>query len=216
MMKSLTLPLMTNLAGVSAFSTLAGFNFDDLHSLASEVVFPVQTHTANVRIAEPGADLQDVDGLVCTRPGVLIGVRTADCLPLLMADIDAGVIAAVHCGWRGTVAGIALNALSLMIEAGAAPGRIHAAMGPCICPDCFEVGPEVADLFPPSTVHSPQSGVHSFVDLAAAVSLQLRSAGVSDITLPPACSKTSPQLYSVRRQGRTLLPRTLTTIMLCR
>ncbi|MCM1309988.1 MAG: polyphenol oxidase family protein [Bacteroides sp.] len=208
---------MTDLSGVSAFSTRAGFEFAELFGVAQEVVFPVQTHTATVRIAEPGADLQDVDGLVCTRPGVIIGVRTADCLPLLMADVEAGITAAVHCGWRGTVAGIVSNAIALMQQCGADPKRIHAAMGPCICPNCFEVGPEVAALFPTRAVHFPPRNSAAttprpHIDLSTAVALQLHEAGVSDIALPPACSKQSADLYSVRRQGRDLKDRTLTVI----
>ncbi len=213
----LTLELMTNIAGVRAFSTRAGFEFESLRNLASEIVFPIQTHTAEVRVVTPNVDLQNVDGLVCTRPGVLIGVRTADCLPLLMADPHAGVIAAIHCGWRGTVAGIAQRAVEVMKECGADPARIHAAMGPCICPDCFEVGEDVAALFPAEACIPPlASGLKPHIDLAKAVSLQLQQAGVSDIALPPACSKHSADFYSVRRQGRDLTARTLTALALQR
>lgn len=210
------LELMTHIAGVRAFSTRAGFDFERLRDIAPEVVFPVQTHTAEVRVVNDGdVDLQDVDGVVCTRPGVLIGVRTADCLPLLMADTHAGVIAAVHCGWRGTVAGIALRAVEVMEKCGARPERIHAAMGPCICPDCFEVGDEVANLFPHETILKPHASPKPHIDLSKAVSLQLQQTGVRDIALPPACSKHSSGFYSVRRQGRDLTARTLSVISLC-
>lgn len=226
------LKLFNAITGVSAFSTLAGFNVctyagasdvrADLLALEKftgisreRMYFPVQTHSAEVRVVAPGVDLDGVDGVVCTEPGVLIGVHTADCLPLLMADLEAGVIAAVHCGWRGTVAGIARNAVEVMARCGARPERIRAGMGPCICPDCFEVGEEVACRFPDEAV-ARRRGASPHVDLPRAVSLQLQHAGVSDIALPPACSKHSPSLYSVRRQGRSLSSRTLTALALRR
>lgn len=228
------LPLMTELTGVSAMSTLAGFNIcryagaedaaaleADMRELEaatgidrSRMYLPVQTHSAEVRVVAPGVDLQGVDGVVAVGQDVLIGVHTADCLPLLMVDVEARVTAAVHCGWRGTVAGIALNALRVMESVGADCGRIRAAMGPCICSDCFEVGEEVAALFPEDVVSRPGAESKPRVDLAAAVALQLRQAGVGDIALPPACSMHSDSFYSVRRQGRALPFRTLTAISL--
>lgn len=224
------IPLLSDLAGVSAFSTLAGFNVctyagaddveTDLRALEAatgisrdRIYLPVQTHSATVRLIAPGVDLSGVDGVVCTEPDALIGVHTADCLPLLMADTRAGVIAAVHCGWRGTVAGIVDNALRAMVAAGADPARIAAAMGPCICPDCFEVGEEVARLFPDAAV-SRRPGLKPRVDLARAVALTLRAAGVRSVAPPPACSKCNPTLYSVRRQGSALPFRTLTALRL--
>ncbi len=226
------IPLMTSTAGVSAFSTPAGFNVctyagapdveADLRALEAltdipraRIFLPRQTHSATVRLALPGTDLDATDGVVAAGPGLLIGVHTADCLPLLLADTAAGIIAAVHCGWRGTVAGIAVNALALMTRLGADPARIAAAMGPCICADCFEVGEEVARQFPEAAIVRHPGAAKPRVDLARAVGLQLRAAGVSRIQLPPACSKCSPLgLYSVRRQGPALPYRTLTCIRL--
>lgn len=225
------IPLMTSKAGVSAFSTLAGFNIctyagadcaaaeADMARLErltgidrSRIYLPRQTHTAEVRMTS-GPLGNGVDGVVCNSAGMLIGVHTADCLPLLLADVEAGVTAAVHCGWRGTVAGIVANAIELMRRAGADPARTVAAMGPCICTECFEVGPEVAALFPDAAVIR-RAGAKPHVDLAQAVKLALQAEGVTDIALPPACSMTSPNLYSVRRSGRSLTPRTLTAITL--
>lgn len=220
---------MESTAGVSAFSTLAGFNVctyagapdvdADLRRLEAMtgvgrefMRFPVQTHSTRVvRVdADARVDLRGVDGVVTADARLLIGVHTADCLPLLLADVDAGIVGAVHCGWRGIVGGIVGNALDAMAAAGAR--RLVAAMGPCICAGCFEVGPEVADRFEPDAVICGTGGVRPRVDLARAVALQLRRGGVDRIELPPACSKCSPGLYSVRRQGRELPFRTLTAI----
>lgn len=83
------------------------------------------------------------DGYVTNVPGVPLAVFTADCVPLLLEDAGNGVIGAVHCGWRSTVADIEKQAVDAMVSLGADPARIHAAVGPCICRNCFEVGPEV-------------------------------------------------------------------------
>lgn len=223
--------LLKSEAGVSAFSTLAGFNvcayagaepseadFQRLERLAGvdrrQMKFPVQTHSARVvRVDSSTAPdaLQGVDGVVTSERGLLVGVHTADCLPLLLADARAGVVGAIHCGWRGIVGGIVGRAVEAMSAAGAR--EVVAACGPCICAGCFEVGPEVSGLFDPrAVIESPGSRPH--VDLAAAVGLQLRAAGIDRFELPPRCSRCSSDLYSVRRQGRELPYRTLTAIKL--
>jgi len=79
------------------------------------------------------------DGFVTNRKGLLLTVKTADCVPILLCDEGAGVIAAVHAGWRGTVAGIAHEAVKAMTALGASPSRIVAAIGPCIHRECYEV-----------------------------------------------------------------------------
>ena len=111
-----------------------------------------QVHGSDVRIAR-AADLQppereprvSCDGFVTNEPGVPLAVFLADCLPVLLHDAAAGVIGAVHCGWRSSVADILGVAVEKMVSLGARPARIHAAVGPGIGACCFEVGPEVAD-----------------------------------------------------------------------
>ncbi|MGQ0676217.1 MAG: peptidoglycan editing factor PgeF, partial [Rhodospirillales bacterium] len=101
------------------------------------------------------------DALVTDRPGMALGILTADCAPLLLADRRAGVIGAAHAGWRGALAGVAEAAVAAMRRLGAAPQNIEAAIGPCIAKDSYEVGPEFprpfldrdprdADFFSPS------------------------------------------------------------------
>lgn len=182
--------------------------------VGEEAVFiPRQTHS--VCVANPGDDLDGVDALVTDRRGVALCINTADCLPLLLADTEAGVIGVAHCGWRGAAGGIAANTVRCMIRLGADPGRMVAAMGPCICPDCFEVGPEVAELFSADAVIGRQ-GARPHVDLGAAVRCQLLDAGLRQeaIALPIACSMHDSRFYSVRREGRDLTYRTLTAIIL--
>lgn len=228
----LVTPLMTDIAGVSAFSTHAGFNIctyagstaadaePDLRRLErltglcrDRICLPVQTHSARIAVAGVD-DLCGVDGVVARGRHVAVGVHTADCLPLLLADVDARIIAAVHCGWRGTVAGIAANALHTMTSLGADPARIVAAIGPHICPECFEVGEEVAARFPAEAVIRRPDWPRPHVDLARAVAIQLRDCGVTRIANPRLCSMHTSTFYSVRRQGPALPRRTLTLLHL--
>jgi YfiH family protein len=183
--------LFKDIPCVKAVTTTVGFNAcyyagadleqvaADKAKLASYMVVPVdrvyiprQVHSANV--AQPGDDLENIDAMVTDRRDCVIAINTADCLPLLLVDPEAGVIAAIHCGWRGTVAHIIDNAVARMIRLGATPANIRAAIGPCIGPECFEVGEEVASQFPASTLlrspasrrpslssHSPHSSLSS-------------------------------------------------------
>ena len=88
------------------------------------------------------------DGLTTSVPGLLLVVRTADCLPVLLVDEQRRAVAAVHCGWRGTRKRILEKAVHAMSQAyGSKSGELLAALGPCIGPACYEVGPEVREEF---------------------------------------------------------------------
>lgn len=109
------------------------------------VVTLFQTHSATARIvtgAQDPANLPKADAVVTATPGVVVGVLTADCCPVLFADPDAKIVAAAHAGWRGAVGGILEATVATMVEAGARRQRILAAIGPCIGPAAYEVGPE--------------------------------------------------------------------------
>lgn len=171
------------------------------------LIIPRQTHSDRVavidRIPYPADSLEGVDALVTSLSGVALCINTADCVPLLMADPHAHVIAAAHCGWRGTVSQIAAKTIDAMIALGADPARIHAAMGPSICPACFEVGPEVADRFihsfGPATIIDTHPKPH--VNLPAAITSTLIAAGIPahNIAPPPACSHCHPDLFPSAR-----------------
>jgi polyphenol oxidase len=97
------------------------------------------------------------DAMVTDRPGVALGIITGDCAPVLMADAKAGVIAAAHAGWRGAAAGVIEATISAMAALGAVPGRIVAAIGPCIRQASYEVG---ADLRQAVLAASPEAARH--------------------------------------------------------
>lgn len=108
-----------------------------------------QFHSDVIHIAsEPNAEAPKADALIASTPGLLLGVQTADCVPILLADTRRHVVAAIHAGWRGTLARIALKTLGRMtMEFGTRPRDIVAALGPAIGQCCYEVGPEVAQAF---------------------------------------------------------------------
>lgn len=167
-----------------------------------------QVHgAAVVRVAEPwppGAGPR-ADALVTDRPGVALGVVTADCAPVLLADPAAGVIGAVHAGWRGAVAGVLEAAVAEMAALGAAPGRIRAAVGPCIGRDSYEVGPDVRDAVlgrDPADARFFAPGrdeTHWWFDLAGYCARRLR--GLAEVeTLGADTAADEARFFSHRRR----------------
>lgn len=158
------------------------------------------------RVDGPGARLPDdsVDALVTTASGTALAVLVADCVPVLMADPGAGVVAAVHAGRPGLRNGVVLRAVEAMVAAGAHPARTTAWLGPSVCPACYEV-PEamradVAAVAPASWATS-RTGTPA-LDLRAGLAEALGGAGVTVERVGP-CTAQSPDLYSYRRDGTT-------------
>jgi polyphenol oxidase len=125
-----------------------------LGSDLGDFVFCTQAHGRRVAVVS-GADrgrgalsLDDAvahtDALVTTDPGTVLAILVADCVPIILTDPQAGVLACVHAGWRGTVAGVTGTALHAMQALGARPERIRAAIGPAVAADRYQVGPDVA------------------------------------------------------------------------
>jgi hypothetical protein len=117
---------------------------------ADRLAIPYQVHSPDVAIiTEPFApDARPrCDALVTATPGLGLGVTGADCGMILLADADARVIGAAHAGWKGALAGVVEATVAAMARLGAAPGRIAAALGPCIAQESYEVGPEFVAAF---------------------------------------------------------------------
>ena len=107
-----------------------------------------QVHSAiAVKAVEPWTSRPEADAIATATPGLVCGALAADCAPMLLADAEAGVVAAAHAGWRGALGGIVGAAVEAMAGLGARPDRIVAAVGPCIGPDSYEVGMEFLDEF---------------------------------------------------------------------
>ena len=106
-----------------------------------------QVHGTSVLAVTTGGLAGEADGLVTGSPGVVLGVMTADCVPILLADVRRQLVGALHAGWRGTAAGIAGVGVARMLEMGAHGEDLVAAIGPSIGPCCYQVGDEVRRAF---------------------------------------------------------------------
>jgi YfiH family protein len=151
------------------------------------------------------------DGLVTNEPGVLLGIQTADCLPILIADRERKAVGAFHAGWRGTLKGIVERGVAAMgREFGSAPGDLIAAIGPGIGPCCFAVGAEVRDLFRARYAYADElfsAGPKLALDLVEANRRQLLTAGLSPksiVTLNACTSCRTDEFFSYRAErGKT-------------
>jgi YfiH family protein len=126
-----------------------GTRHADVPALFHNLATVKQVHSATCVAAEGRRGvLAEGDALLENQPGSVVAVKTADCVPILLADERNRAVAAVHAGWRGTAAGIAMRAVESMGERfGTRPSDLHAAIGPAIGACCYEVGPEVAGQF---------------------------------------------------------------------
>ncbi len=160
----------------------------------------------------PGPAAREGDALIA-RAGaraMAVGVRVADCVPILVADEATGGVAAIHAGWRGVTRGIVVNAIEQLMGRRDGHERLGlvAAIGPCIGACCFEVGRDVAEQLalaaPGARVVVSERGEKVYVDLRAAVRVQLAAAGVPPARIDdvPGCTKhEAGRFHSFRRDG---------------
>lgn len=190
----------------SALCQLLGLGTDRL-------VSATQTHSTNVAIVGPEMlamsdserhkALTGVDALVTTQHGVCIGVHTADCVNLAMVDLEAGVAAVAHGGWKGTAGRIAAATVQAMRQLGADPTRIMATMGASICTECFEVGDEVVEAFARERfdinriMHRNTATGKAHISLRTATAITLAEAGVpeANIVNTHRCTRCEPDRY---------------------
>jgi YfiH family protein len=179
-----------------------------------EVVRLHQVHGAGVHVfrtgdgsrGQTGADDRDFPGdvLVSDDPSRLLTVRVADCAPVLLASADGRVVACVHAGWRGVLAGAVMAGVERLRAMGA--GMILGAIGPCIGHEAFEVGPEVVAAFREVFGgHAPvfdAPGGRGRVDLKEALRLQMLAAGVARIDVLQHCTVSDPAMFFSHRRER--------------
>lgn len=167
-----------------------------------------QEHTATVVYAEQPWAMGErpvADAMVTDRPGLLLGILTADCAPVLFADPQAGVIGAAHAGWRGAFAGVTEATVAAMEELGATRENIRVAVGPCIAQGSYEVDEAFRDRFIERDANNsrfleagPQSRPH--FDLPAYVASRLRSADLGGVEVVGLDTYADPdRFYSYRR-----------------
>jgi len=168
-----------------------------------------QVHSADVvEVAAPWrrGDAPRADAMVTRVPGIVLGILTADCAPVLFADAEARVVGAAHAGWRGALSGVLEATVAAMCRMGASPGRIVAAIGPAISRASYEVGPEFpapflaqdasnsAFFFPAETPSR-----HLF-DLKGYAAARLAAAGLSEVAvLPNDTRMENRRFFSYRR-----------------
>ena len=164
--------------------------------LATEAVLPggrlltlYQTHSADVvRALTAFDDRPEGDALVTDRPGLALGILTADCAPVLLADREAGVVGATHAGWKGAIGGVTDAAIAAMEKIGARRDRIAAAVGPCIARSSYEVDDAFARRFEtddPANERflAPGKPGHHQFDLEAYVVHRLAKAGLARVEM---------------------------------
>ena len=227
----------TRMGGVSSFPenslNLAGYDEDSAENIAENrrrflsvlggdyrLASCWQIHSAAVRQVKDRQDATDgdfkMDALVSDAAGVLLGVKTADCVPVLIGDPKTGAFAAVHAGWRGTVQSIVLNAIEKMRAAfGTNPEELIAAIGPAATCKNYEIGQDVIDEFGvnfPDSAHlfTPTRENHALIDLHTANKEQLLSAGVKEanISIAPLCTMERTDLFFSYRKEKKLYGKT--------
>lgn len=182
------------------------------------ILIPHQVHGTRVAFVTREMDLEGYDALVTQQAGVCVCVSTADCIPILLYDAETKSVAAVHAGWRGTVARIVEQVVSEMAtRLGTRPSALSAVIGPGISVDAFEVGDEVYEAFcaagfPMQRIARRMDRWH--IDLWEANRWQLQMLGVEDIRLSGICTYgNADRFFSARRLG-TQSGRILNGIML--
>jgi purine-nucleoside/S-methyl-5'-thioadenosine phosphorylase / adenosine deaminase len=193
-------------------------NWRRVHGAAGPVRFVTmrQIHGVHIGTVEsPTADLGDTDGMVTAMAGIALGVLTADCAPILMIAPAQRIAAAVHAGWRGTLGGIVLQALTHLQQVfGVTPAAMSVALGPAIGGCCYEVDRAIADAFTqrwgtlPGAVHR-QGNSKAMLDLRRANVIQLQGAGVGDTHVVGPCTRCAAAEYFSYRAANGVTGRQL-------
>ncbi|HVF92255.1 MAG TPA: peptidoglycan editing factor PgeF [Blastocatellia bacterium] len=180
-----------------------------------EIITAKQTHSVDRSVVESAEQARqarfECDALLTRASGVLIGIQTADCLPVLIGDPSSGAMAAVHAGWRGTAGRITERAIAdLMMNHGMNSRTAIAALGPAACSECYEVGDDVIELYRKefgywrNLLVNFKEGGKAHLDIQAANAQQLAFCGFSEdqIHIAPYCTMHQNELFfSYRREG---------------
>jgi YfiH family protein len=193
------------------FGTRTSSGWPDTTDLASVR----QIHSDIVVVAEHTDCLAEGDALITDRPGITLSIRTADCLPILIADPTHRAVAAVHAGWRGTALGIVPKTVQAMTDRfGTRPEDLVVAIGPGIGACCFEVGPEVAVQFQQWFPERADLTSRTKVDLVETITRQLRrnDGAVRHLATANLCTVCDAVLFHSYRRDREQAGRMTATI----
>lgn len=172
-----------------------------------QLVWMEQLHTNTVTVVDgPQAlPVEATDALVTTTPGLALAVLTADCVPVLLSDHQAGVVAAAHAGRLGARNGIVARTVEHMVRLGAVPGNIQVLMGPAAAGESYEVPAEMAadvERHLPGSRTRTRKGTPG-LDIRAGLIRQLLSLGVTHVDADPRDTVTDTDFFSYRRDGKT-------------
>ena len=227
----------TRFGGVSPFPendlNLGGFNEDSAENIFEnrrrflevfdgnfKIATAWQIHADNVKIVKAEKDVKDnderADALISDLENVLVGVKTADCVPVLIGDAKTKAFAAVHAGWRGTVQSIACKAIEKMrVHYGTKPEDLICAIGPAATCKNYEIGREVIDAYNENfpngeNIFTPTKTGHALIDLHKANKNQLLSIGVAaeNIYIAPFCTMERTDLFFSYRVEKKLYGKT--------
>lgn len=184
--------------GRVAEAVLPGAKLLTLYQIHSDKVVTIGAET-------PAEPCPRADAMVTDRPGILLGILTADCVPILFADAEAGVIGAAHSGWKGSLAGVTDETIKAMLRLGAQRERIACAIGPCIAQESYEVDDGFLERFvdaDPANERFFASGKtgHYQFDIEGYVAARLAAAGIGRIECLGEDSYSQPErFFSYRR-----------------
>ena len=185
-----------------AFSTGKGCGVEDLGLRTEDLALPRQTHSDHVGFVEEAGRPEDTDAVITSVAGLCLCVKTADCVPILLWDDRKRIVAAIHSGWRGTVARIVQKTIEKM---NAAASDLHAVVGPSIGMEAFEVGDEVYQAFKDNGFPMERVAVQKgkwHINLWEANRWLLQEMGVNDIHVTGICTYSQcDKYYSARREG---------------
>ena len=184
------------------------FDFDHELSALNRIILN-QVHSDIIHVIKsPLGDRTEGDALITSVPGLLLTIKTADCLPILLTDDTSSLVAAAHCGWRGTAHRLITKLVQkIKTDLSAPASSLTAVMGPCIGSPCYEVGPEVRQAFLNAGLSlqpfysNTASPDRFFLDLKAANRQQMVNAGIppSHIFSLGSCTHCDPAKISFRR-----------------
>jgi YfiH family protein len=175
------------------------------HGIKDLVVFRQIHSTKVVTLTERPQGVIEADAMVTNRPDLLLGILTADCSPILLADPEAGIIGGAHAGWKGAAGGVLKRTVDAMVALGAKPENIRAAIGPTISGANYEVGPETAAqivaLNPAAQAHLsiPEGKSREHFDIPGLLQEQLFDAGVGLVSDLNLCTYALPDRYFSHR-----------------
>lgn len=169
-----------------------------------DLIIMDQEHGDEVHVVEKGERPARGDGIILIEPGIAAIVKTADCLPIIIAEPEYPMAAIVHAGWRGTVRKIAQKAVRKMVLLGALPERLTVFLGPSIRPCCYEVGEEVRDMFRKEgfneKVFSNKNG-SGYLDLAQANKELFAAEGIDRVHDIGLCTYCRNDIFASYRRG---------------